>query len=71
MATQPQNDPLTLGPCPLLTLKQVGARTGLSLSSIRRAIRDRRVAVHRLGRVLRVSEADLLAFLQGCRRAAR
>jgi excisionase family DNA binding protein len=60
-----------LGPCPLLTLKQIGARTGLSLSSICRAIRDRRLAVHRLGRVLRVSEADLQALLKRCRRAAR
>jgi excisionase family DNA binding protein len=46
-------------------------RTGLSDSSIRRAIRHRRLAVHRIGSVLRVSEADLMAFLRGCRRAAK
>ena len=55
---------------PLLTLKQVMARTSLS-DSVRRAIRDRRLAVHRIGHVLRISEADLLAFLKGCRSAAR
>jgi excisionase family DNA binding protein len=55
----------------LLTIKEVQARTGLSDSSVRRAIRHRRLAVHRIGGVLRVSEADLQAFLQGCRRAAR
>jgi excisionase family DNA binding protein len=55
----------------LLTIKEVQAHTGLSDSSVRRAIRRRRLAVHRIGSVLRVSEADLLAFLKGCRRAAR
>jgi excisionase family DNA binding protein len=55
----------------LLTIKEVQARTGLSDSSVRRAIRHRRLAVHRLGRVLRVSEADLQAYLTKRRRAAR
>ena len=55
----------------LLTLAAVAEQTGLSLSTLRRAIRHRRLSVHRIGRCLRVSEADLAAFLGKRRQAAR
>lgn len=55
----------------LLSLVQVADITGLSSSTLRRHIRLKRLAVHRIGNVLRVAEADLTAWLARQRRAAR
>jgi excisionase family DNA binding protein len=55
----------------LLDLKEVASIMGLSVPTIRRAIRHRKLAVHRLGGAIRVSEADLQAFLTQRRQAAR
>jgi excisionase family DNA binding protein len=55
----------------LLNLQQVGEMLCLSASSLRRAIRDGRLPVHRLGRAIRVSEADLVQFLGRSRRVSR
>jgi len=45
--------------------------TGFSVSHLRRQIRLRKLAVHRVGRAIRVSEADLAGFLARARRASR
>ncbi len=55
----------------LLTLAQVGDLTGLSTSTLRRQIKIKRLAVHRVGGALRVSEPDLADWLARHRRAAR
>jgi excisionase family DNA binding protein len=56
----------------LLTLQQVSETTALSVTTLRRAIRLRRLPAHRVGRrALRISEADLQAWLAGCRSARR
>jgi len=55
----------------LMTLAEVREMTGFSVSHLRRQIRLRKLAVHRVGRSIRVSEADLAAFLAGARRSRR
>jgi excisionase family DNA binding protein len=55
----------------LLTLRQVAEITSLSPSTLRRQIRLKRLAVHRIGGALRVAEPDLTAWLARQRRAAR
>lgn len=55
---------------PLLTVRQVADRLGLSQSSVYQLIESRQLAHHRLGTnkgAIRVSEADLLAYLNACR----
>jgi len=54
-----------------MTLAEVREMTGFSVSHLRRQIRLRKLAVHRVGRSIRVSEADLAAFLAGARRSRR
>lgn len=64
------NDPSPDGR--LLTLREVSERTGMSIDSLRRDIRLRRLAVIRRskrGRIY-VAEEDLKAFLNRLRRAA-
>jgi excisionase family DNA binding protein len=55
----------------LLSLNAVAEITDLSLSTIRREIQLRHLACHRIGRVLRVSQSDLNAWLAKRRRGAR
>ena len=55
----------------LYRLDEVGETTGLSQSSLRRAIRQGRLIVHRIGRAIRVSEADLARFLNHSRKGGR
>jgi excisionase family DNA binding protein len=45
-------------------------RTQTSLRSVRRWIASRDLAVHRLGRSIRIAEPDLLRFLARCRTKA-
>ena len=47
----------------LYTLDQVSETTGWSLSHLRRAIRAGKLIHHQLGRSIRISHADLEAFL--------
>jgi excisionase family DNA binding protein len=60
LSTNP--DGLTAG-APLLSVREVCARLNLSDSTVRRDIRSGRLATHKLGRVRRVSEHDLAAYL--------
>jgi excisionase family DNA binding protein len=62
MTASPQ--PGRLAPPRLLSVTAVAERLDLSTKTIRRCITAGTLPVHRLGRQLRVSEADLLAFLQ-------
>lgn len=56
----------------LYDLETVAEMTALSLSTLRRAIRARRLACHRVGsRIIRISEDDLMAYLNRHRKAAR
>ena len=55
----------------MLTLAVVSDITGLSASTVRRHIRLKHLAVHRIGGALRVAEADLAAWLARQRRVAR
>jgi excisionase family DNA binding protein len=48
----------------LLTVKDVAEICGVSLRSVRRWIASGELHVYRLGRQLRVSEADLATFLK-------
>ena len=52
---------------PLLSIAQVADRLGLSPKTVRRRIVDDDLQVHRLGRSLRISEADLRAYLERSR----
>ena len=51
----------------LLSAAAVARRCGISLRHVRRLIANHALPVHRLGRVVRVAEADLQRFLADCR----
>lgn len=54
----------------LLKLQEACDLASASVATLRRAIRLGRLPIYRIGRrALRVSEADLLTWLAGCRRA--
>ena len=55
----------------LLDLAEVAALTDLSVSTLRRQIRLRKLAVIRVGSALRVAADDLAEFVRRHRRAAR
>ena len=65
--TQNRKAPAPPAGCRLYTLPEVGAMTGYSISHLRREIRFGKLAVHRVGRTIRISELDLKTFLQNCR----
>jgi excisionase family DNA binding protein len=48
----------------LFTVSEVAQHANVCSRSVRRWIKDGQLSVHRLGRQLRVSEDDLLAFLR-------
>jgi excisionase family DNA binding protein len=48
---------------PLLDIDAVAARLGVSSKTVRRHIDRGELAVHRIGRLLRVSEEDLASFV--------
>ena len=58
-------------PSRLYTLAQVAEITALSIATLRRQVRLKRLAVLRFGRTLRIAEDDLAAWLARHRRAAR
>jgi excisionase family DNA binding protein len=47
----------------LLTVEQAADRLGTSVRFIRRLIADRRIAYHKVGRHVRISEADLINYV--------
>ncbi len=47
----------------MYSIKEIGPQVGVSSKTIRRWIERGELHVHRLGRRLRISEDDLLAFL--------
>ena len=52
------------------TEQQVADMTGVSVRTVRRWVASGELASHRLGRAVRISEADLLAFLAARRSSA-
>ena len=70
----PDTDPVGSDRLPLprlLTLREVAALLQLSRAHLRREIRQRRLPAHRLGRAIRISEADLADYLGRRRRGPR
>ena len=53
------------------SLAEVAQQLGLSISHLRREIRLRRLPHHEFGRLIRISEADLAAYVASRRRGAR
>jgi excisionase family DNA binding protein len=47
----------------LLTVEQAADRLGTSVRFIRRLIAERRIAYHKVGRHVRIAEADLINFV--------
>ncbi|MFG1607189.1 helix-turn-helix domain-containing protein [Actinoplanes sp. NPDC049265] len=54
-------------PTELLTIEEAAQRLNMSVRYLRRAVAERRVAFHRLGRSVRFDPADLAAFVQAGR----
>lgn len=52
---------------PLLAVQEVAHRLGISVKTVRRMIAGRHLPAHRIGRLVRVTETDLQAFV-GLRR---
>ena len=50
----------------MLSAAAVARRCGISLRHVRRLIASHALPAHRLGRVVRVAEADLQRFLADC-----
>ena len=55
----------------LLSLDECAERTGTTVRWWRRAVFEKRVAVHHLGRLVRIHEDDLEAFIEANRQPAR
>ncbi len=59
----------------LFTLEEVAELTGLSIVTLRRLLRvkqpAKRLNHHRIGRSIRVSQADLEEYLARCRKSGR
>lgn len=53
----------------LLNVAEVSARLGVSEKTVRRWIEAKALPVHRLGRLVRVSESDLIVFISMSRDA--
>jgi excisionase family DNA binding protein len=47
----------------LLTVEQADDRLGTSVRFVRRLIADRRIAYHKVGRHVRIAEADLINYV--------
>jgi excisionase family DNA binding protein len=54
----------------LLTVDQVAERLGTTVRFVRRLIAERRIPYHKVGRHVRIAEADLDAYISTCRREA-
>ena len=66
-STPPRGSPDSTPGKPLLTAEQVASRLQLSLRTVRRWIAAGDLPVLRLGRAVRISEADLELFLRRAR----
>lgn len=55
----------------LLTVEQAAEAMNVSVRFVRRIIADRRIAVHRLGRHVRISRDDIDAFVAAGRSESR
>ena len=62
-----QNAPTSVLPDELLTIEEAAARLNMSVRYIRRAVAERQIAFHRLGRAIRFAPADLAAFVHAGR----
>jgi excisionase family DNA binding protein len=51
----------------MLTVEQAATRLGTSPRFVRRLIAERRIAFHRVGRLVRITESDLVAFVDAGR----
>jgi excisionase family DNA binding protein len=51
-----------------ITTEEVAELTGLSIATIRRAIRDQKLKSHKFGRAVRISQPDLNEYLSSSRR---
>ncbi|MGC9271944.1 helix-turn-helix domain-containing protein [Acidiphilium sp.] len=49
--------------CRMLSLREVAGVLGVSLATVRRRVADGSLSIYRIGRAVRVSEADLAVFL--------
>ena len=47
----------------MLNVEQIALQVNVSIKTVRRWIESRELHCHRLGRTIRVSEEDLIAFL--------
>ncbi|MFG1902165.1 helix-turn-helix domain-containing protein [Micromonospora carbonacea] len=54
-------------PAELLTIEEAAAHIGMSVRYVRRAVAERQIAFHRLGRSIRIDPADLAAFVRAGR----
>lgn len=59
--------PVPVLPTELLTIEEAAERLKMSVRYVRRAVAERRIAFHRLGRSIRFDPADLAAFVQAGR----
>lgn len=51
----------------LLTIQEAAIRMKMSARHVRRLVAERRIAFHKLGRSVRLAEADLLAYVAASR----
>jgi excisionase family DNA binding protein len=51
----------------LLTVEQAAERLGTSVRFVRRLVAERRIAYHKVGRHVRIAEADLINFVVASR----
>jgi excisionase family DNA binding protein len=51
----------------LLTVEQAAERLGTSTRFVRRLVAERRIAYHKVGRHVRITEADLINFVAASR----
>ncbi|MEU7617039.1 helix-turn-helix domain-containing protein [Micromonospora rifamycinica] len=68
MTSRPKRTTRQITPAPvlpeeLLTIEEAADRIKMSVRYLRRAVAERRIAFHRLGRSIRFDPADLAAFV--------
>ena len=59
--------PALVLPAELLTIEEAADRLKMSVRYLRRAVAERRIPFHRLGRSIRFDPGDLAAFVQANR----
>jgi excisionase family DNA binding protein len=59
--------PAPVLPTELLTIEEAAERLNMSVRYLRRAVAERRIAFHRLGRAIRFDPIDLASFVQAGR----